>query len=499
MATSCEPGYHVVNDACVEDSDTACGASATDCTKLAGWNGGKCENGQCKATACTQGYCLNEHETCVDGAYNAIMCGITGGKCISCSIDSNQSCVKGQCVTSSCDANTCFYLGTTCSNTNDHCGATCTDCATIKNAENATCTSDTGLCEITMCQPGYHIKKAGGKHDTCEQNTSDKCAEPSSDETKTCAVELQVSDETKHIQTVDCSPEGTCMITECSTGYHVNDEKSACVEDSEAACGAAVTDCTTLEGWKEGECTNGACVASACQDNYVLEDGTCVEDETILLCGGTNCNAIAHVKLAFCHEDACYVAECNPGYAPNDEHNACVCDEGACQADKFPWVESAACNADKTACVLSCPADQHLSTDKTSCVANTDEACAPQDAHIPENCTDIDESTHIANRTCQSGACKIAECQPGYHIATDGLTCAVNSNTACAPVNSSDVKSCADPNPKCGNAGECCRANDSSDPKLTSKPTCCNNNCKKKNSSGTTYYRCSAPGGWSAC
>ena len=522
VATSCETGYHVVKGECVNDSQTACGASATDCTKLLGWKSGKCENGQCKATACDTNYCLNA-TTCVDGAYNARMCGITGEACLPCDIASGKSCVNGQCVQSRCDENVCFYQGSECSNTNDHCGATCTNCEMIKNAENATCTIDTGLCEITMCQPGYHIKKAAGKHDTCEQNTSEKCAEPSSNDTKKCADELQVSDETKHIQTVDCSPEGTCMITECSTGYHVNDEKSACMEDSKTACGAHDNDCTKLEGVMITEenavqCLNGKCNATACLKDYHLagEDNEkkCVQDSPTV-CGDsqTNCHEIAHAYEPICRLGTCYVIECEDGYTANNptgSHGTCKCDNSVCNKDTFKHASSASCDPEDGHCAVVCEkgyarvgndgpclcdndedAENENSCNIRNFVPATEAQCKPKDetseselickitcpndyplnasqdaCECTENSCDnnIPPDSHIATRSCQDNECVIQSCATHYKENYDNTACVCDSDS-CKDIKNATQASCI--------SNECLITCPSDHPTLNSTETAC--------------------------
>ena len=267
VATSCETGYHVVEGVCVEDSPTACGAGATDCTKLDGWKNGMCENGQCKATVCQSNYCLNA-TTCVDGAYNASMCGINGTACISCDT-SSQSCVNGLCVISGCDPNVCFYQGLTCSNTTEHCGKNCVNCNTANNASAGTCNVSAGTCTITNCKSGFH--KSGT---SCVANTATSCAPTNSSAAVNCMMNGHATDG-------DCNENGQCVAKSCETGYHVVD--GTCVQDSVTACGARPINCTKLDGWGSGGCEKGRCVATACATGYTLSGGQCVES------GGSGC------------------------------------------------------------------------------------------------------------------------------------------------------------------------------------------------------------------
>lgn len=65
------------------------------------------------------------------------------------------------------------------------------------------------------------------------------------------------------------------MLT-CSSSEHY-DGVSRCVSDSVEKCGSETNDCTKISGWVTGECNDGQCVATECDESkgYILENGEC--------------------------------------------------------------------------------------------------------------------------------------------------------------------------------------------------------------------------------
>lgn len=62
----------------------------------------------------------------------------------------------------------------------------------------------------------------------------------------------------------------------CKVGVHY-DGVSKCVPDSFEKCGSETNDCTKIPGWVTGECNDGQCVATKCDESkgYILENGKC--------------------------------------------------------------------------------------------------------------------------------------------------------------------------------------------------------------------------------
>ncbi len=296
-ATSCKEGYHLNQGTCEADSATKCGSGKVNCTTLPGWNGGTCTKGVCVANSCKKDYCLNKNTyTCVDGTSNANTCG-SQKDCTKCG--GNQSCVNAVCTTTSCNATTCFYQGTTCSNTNTHCGKNCINCTTAGNASAGSCNSK-GECVIESCAKGYHKTSSG----TCAENTDTACGSPKTANVVNCNTSGNAASGV-------CTVSGTCLILSCKPGYHLSGK--TCVQDSVDACGSAATKCSSLAGWKGGNCTSGKCVASSCTADYCLLSGTCVKGkQNAYSCGINSAACKACSATQYCANGTCKDIPANP-------------------------------------------------------------------------------------------------------------------------------------------------------------------------------------------
>ena len=59
----------------------------------------------------------------------------------------------------------------------------------------------------------------------------------------------------------------------CQLGTH--DYKGECEDDSVKHCGSHGNSCLSLDGWEDGDCFNGECIASECEDGYELFGNVC--------------------------------------------------------------------------------------------------------------------------------------------------------------------------------------------------------------------------------
>ena len=471
VALTCKTGYHVVNGACVKDTETACGASAINCKGLSGWSGGTCTNGQCQATSCASGYCLSG-TTCVDGSYNSLMCGINGGTCGSCG--SGKSCVNGTCQQSGCETNVCFYQGNTCSNTADHCGAACKNCNTEGHAATGSCTSS-GTCKITTCAVGYHLTSSS----TCDQNTPTSCGPVGSVSIKNCMTENNAT-------AGYCDASGTCIATACKTGYHVSNGK--CVSDSTTACGASAVNCTGLTGWGGGSCTGGQCLATSCKTGYCLNGTTCVDGSyNTLTCGmsGGACRACDSGTLCvsgICKQSGCSSNVC---FYQGDQcsNTADHCGAACKNCNVEGHAAAGTCTSSGTCKITTCAVGYHL-TSASACDQNTPTSCGPVGSVSIKNC--MTEGNATVGYCDTSGACVATACKTGYHV--ENNKCVADSETACgfAMVNCKNLDGWS--GGKCVN-GECI-AN-----------ACASGYCLNgtKCSEGTSAMSCGNRGGTSVC
>ena len=285
-ASSCQPGYHLAARQCHVDSLTACGSPNNNCAGLPGWGSGSCVNGACVAQSCKvtdneeDGYCL-QAGVCRNGRFDLMACGIAGGQvaCEDCSKE-ELSCVKGECTISVCrDGNICSSWSGQCLNADEHCGVNCQNCNLVDNAKEGRC-NDAGVCEIISCRSGFHLVTASfGSVSNPDVTTS--CAE---DNVENCgSVRYSCSDEVDGWLDGVCAS-GNCVALACKPGYRRVDEglDSTCAIDVEA-CGSQRFNCTLFRGWGSGTCEEGKCVVEACTGGYELIGNACQ-----IKCSGRN-------------------------------------------------------------------------------------------------------------------------------------------------------------------------------------------------------------------
>ena len=167
QAIACQQNAHLKDGKCIEDTPQKCGTSEINCTANAGWQSGKCENGNCIATSCKSGYCANSLSGQCTNEQSISACGIDGGVCKSCS--QTQVCSAGKCIAKQCDGNVCNQ-GSGCKNDNTHCGTGCQNCNTFtSHATAGICLAD-GTCQVTACETDYHIY-----NNACEADSITNC------------------------------------------------------------------------------------------------------------------------------------------------------------------------------------------------------------------------------------------------------------------------------------------------------------------------------------
>ncbi len=429
-ATSCASGYHLETGKCVADSKDKCGNGLTNCTLLEGWNDGTCNEGVCEATKCNNGFCLN-NKKCVDGSYNSLLCGTQGGTttCTSCATGSTQeACVNGSCITSKCDSKVCFFEGTKCENSAEHCGASCTNCNTANHAASGQC--KTGSCVISTCAKGYH-KEGTGDSVSCVADSNDICGASKTN----CNSNAHA--------TAGICVDGTCKSTACADGYHVKDGE--CKSDDANACGPSAQNCSDLEGWAGGACTNKKCVANSCTAGFCLKEGVCINGTyNSKACGKTGGSSICeecdskHACVdGTCKESSCDSTQCfyqGSTCANADTH----CGPSCTDCTTANHASSGTCNTGSGSCTITgCITGYQLSS--SNCVESTSFDCCGTSCH------DCRATEHAKLGTCQSATCNVTECEMGYHLDTDSNkknVCSPNTNTSCGTPNSVNIRNC---------------------------------------------------------
>ena len=303
------------------------------------------------------------------------------------------------------------------------------------------CTRDeNGLfyCATIKCEDAHHIYNG-----QCEPDDLENCGQHA----------FKCADEATGWLNGICQ-NGKCHATECIAGYEPNAGKceasecppgehpyrGICEEDDTNNCGQHSQACQgIISGWMDGECRNGKCYATACDDlrGYVVSDGNCR--------ARTGCEAGLHYYNGQCEQDdlnncGSHGNKCSdqPGWVSGtcdmvNNQQECSNDEdcsgGVCMENE----------CFKTECVASeCESIYEITAGK--CVPRTN--CDPGE-HLYQNQCEPDSVDNCGEHnkqcknvirgwetgTCTEQTCIPSSCLTGYHL-SEG-TCVQDSSTAC--------------------------------------------------------------------
>ena len=363
---------------------------------------------------------------CVDTKKNQLNCGTCGNAC-----GTGQYCDNGTCKNTACDPHECTIEGTDaneCVNTDEKCGPECAQCKNIH--PNASCLN--GVCVISACQAGQHpIYNDNGHIIRCEANTIYACAPVNSaigDAVHNCDNEKGTG-----VNTVTCTSAGTCAVTECITGYHLSADGKSCIQNTATACGkknsATTVSCTQQIGNSakttcEGD---GVCKVTQCAANHHPNSAftACVAN-TNTACGSTtsssttNCNGLSNVASASCVSGACQVSKCVTNYHINSNKTGCTVNSNtACAPVSSSSTKNCTSNAYEKVCnnsgVCACSKDGStvLNYDKNACVI-------PACSGLPGVMAGTLREKNFYNGSLKDYACQATKCSPGYSIHVNG-------------------------------------------------------------------------------
>ena len=339
------------------------------------WSGEVC-NGVCVDGACT---CPYGYAFCESGergiCYDVLHDRAhCGENCQACA--EGYVCVFGECIVDRCGVvgNICYgELMNVCSNSNITCGGSCMDCSNILNAKEAACDSETGTCVITSCEAGYHVESY--PHDKTMQYCKPNTV-------RSCG-----------LPTLEAGADPEKQIKDCTAIEHA--DKVIC--NSKGMC--EVKECAFGFSSRGTYCEEGLC-ETACGENAYCENGSC------------QCK----LGYSFCENDGCVDFL-------NDTMHCGGCDlENRCDKkdDGFAKYKCA-----EGQCVLdSCIEGFHANGD--SCEKTDVQNCG---AH-GNDCDHIDNMIE-GSGNCINGKC-IYQCKEGYHAYDNGMSmCEENTIVNC--------------------------------------------------------------------
>lgn len=520
----CEKGTHIYGDACEEDSSAHCGSHENDCTKLAGWKDGTCdEMGGCQAIACQDNYHLISDVPgvgrCEPDTHDC--CGLD---CKTCS--SAEKCELGECKTV-CEKGSHIFENACEEDSFEHCGSHENDCTKLAGWKDGIC-DETGFCKASVCQDNYHLISEQGR---CEADTHECCGM----DCKSCTAS-------------ELCQNGVCESV-CAQDEHIYGD--GCELNSLFNCGTHDNNCARdVAGWMDGDCIEGKCVPNSCVVGYHLKNNTCIGDDSEncgregraclsgQVCLNGQCNSNCGDKLVLCISKDGSSAKCiDPStsieYCGADHNcsnytpctNGKICADGSCVQQtctdsaqtlctiksnnnltytcinvndgnkehcggcNYNCADHPLANASSTSCssgkcqyscskgysncgtntAPECISKSHLNTDpnhcgscakkcsedefcsdgkcyKSSCTASnkcldiSKHTCVESDTQCGVQCINCNTANHASVGKCSNGKCTIAKCEIGYHLSNG--KCEANTDKKCAPVDSSNTINC---------------------------------------------------------
>lgn len=452
-AKKCEPeqcvtGFHLEQSgtlpACTVDSVTACGSEAVDCTKLPGWEDGKCDAGQCKVLQCQGDYHIFEDQCTPNDVEH---CGghISQMDCTRLSGWEFGMCVAGQCVAQTCSVG--YHVEETIegedsvpvvqcvSDSVEVCGNELSNCKTLPGWQDGICRD--GLCKASECIEGYHLFDG-----VCSADDVEHCG--GHDDLHNCTL-------------LDGWADGQCLMSKCSAfecedSYHLAEEtiesdtedlhRYSCELDTESACGDVGIACSGADGVMASACINKTCIATLCQSGYHLYNDECIAD-SLDFCGGHdaehNCNALDGWQSGTCENANCIAKTCESGYflnagvcSKNDVKN-CGKSGNDCSQKVTGW-GNGSCSDDGKCVAQTCKDGYHLYNQ--TCEIDNNTNCGSHNVKCAANSTSGIASSNcekVTTNGSQKYMCVTKSCMSGYHKYTlSGIvSCEMNNNTNC--------------------------------------------------------------------
>ena len=237
------------------------------------------------------------------------------------------------------------------------CGGT--DCTKTPGWISGYCQDDT--CVTEQCSIGYHVfnqMDETNEYHSCEVDNVERCGDP--------YIKCESSE---GVESLECI-EGDCMISKCTEGYHLSQNKDKCELNTPKACGSYNKDCYSDPTWGNGD------------DIYDDQDGYC--DETL----------------------NCFANSCAEGYHPYNQYESTTF--VPCQKDTPEHCGSLAVKCE----------DPNPLCFKGECVP----ACSDDLVLCGSECVDLNSNIYhcnSCNNACPQGNNLITTCDGSCHTTCD--------------------------------------------------------------------------------
>lgn len=286
------------------------------------------------------------------------------------------------------------------------CGVDCQNCLELH--PNGDCLK--GECIIQACLPGEYPKYEGTQIKSCIKTSAQACAPY---QMKVNGKIVNCDDlKTDEVLDVDCSLDGNCIVTQCKTGYHMDESGRICVENHPIECATDdLQNCLANKPPHASDmvCESSVCMIAACEANYHLsEDKQGCEPNMDKACALPDSNAPVdcgqnlpdHAVSRHCVAGQCLIQECGEGYHVSSERMACESNsDDACGGNQYADVV-VACKSPLSACRnggCACPNEKDIMNKENVCV--------------PSECEGF---FGVISATVRGGVCHAEECADGF-------------------------------------------------------------------------------------
>ena len=316
VISECQQGYHLSNDVCELDNKESC--NGKPCIYMGGWKDGICNSDlQCEASNCNDGYHILNKK---DENFNYVACEEDtvkhcGEERIPCEQQKGVSlvmCNVGKCINVRCDDNYHWdALNENCiENSKVECGTYNNNCEKLTGWSGGECKN--GKCKVELCKSGFHLNDDGTE---CILDTNKECGNSKD----------------------DCDSNGKVCINGVCELISACDKETMQLCDGECVninnikyCGDCLTNCMVNKSNSIGvDCIDKKCIATSCEPNYHLENGSCIQDDNNN-CGskGNKCEATGNVNSVECYEGRCMATSCKNNF--HLSNGMCVPDASTC-------------------------------------------------------------------------------------------------------------------------------------------------------------------------
>ncbi|MGI5830672.1 MAG: hypothetical protein ACOX8U_10985 [Bradymonadia bacterium] len=321
------------------------------------------------------------------------------------------------------------------------------NCCKDKNVFAGKCVN--GVCEISLCMPGFHMERENGTI-VCAANTQSRCAPADSSalgentglipvHPANCKNAYRYNKDNNLTQSVStndvfCNNFGYCQVDSCPKNYHIKrftidgeeyiekyTEESItaywhefCVKNTKELCAPQnsyfTVNCSELfKGANKLDCKEGLCTCKTKDDYRSVKIQILESDKEICTpnCADTNTSQLTNARSATCVNNTLTPSLCMPSY--RIEGNKCIKNETAkaCGSAKVVYKETPKicehhCSENGMCRINECKPGEHIDLTGRKCVDSNNASCGLPSQYQSVGCKNV-----VENSQCNNGICDL--------------------------------------------------------------------------------------------